>query len=115
MTPHSLAGLIVYSQRPESLLAFYRDQLGIPLMLARHGRLAEHYEATLKHSHVALLPGAPRIVPSFRVADLDAALAAAEAHGATRALDPLDLGEGKRVAGLRGPDGFEIRMIEIHE
>ncbi len=115
MTPHSLAGLIVYGEKPGSLLSFYRDQLGIPLALAKHGRIAEHYEAMLEHSHVALFRGAPRIVPSFRVADLDAALAAAEARGATRALDPLDLGEGKRVAGLRGPDGFEIRLIEIHE
>ena len=115
MTPHSLAGLIIYGEKPESLLSFYRDQLGIPLALAKHGRLADHYEATLEHSHVALLPGAPRIVPSFRVANLDAALTAAEAQGATRALDPLDLGEGKQVAGLRGPDGFEVRLIEIHD
>jgi len=115
MTPQSLAGLIVYSGNPESLLSFYRDQLGIPLAPARHGKIAEHYEAVLEHSHVALFAGEPRIVPSFRVADLGAALAAAEARGAMRALDPLDLGEGKRVAGLRGPDGFEIRLIEIHE
>jgi hypothetical protein len=115
MTPQSLAGLIVYSDKPESLLGFYRDQLGLPLALAKHGRLAEHYEAMLDHSHVALLPGPPRLVPSFRVADLDAALAFAEARGAGRALAPLDLGEGKRVAGLGGPHGFEIRLIEIHE
>ena len=115
MTPQSLAGLIIYGEKPGSLLSFYRDQLGIPLALAWHGRLAEHYEAALEHSHVALLPGAPRIVPSFRVADLNAALAAAETRGATIALKPLDLGEGKRVAGLRGPDGFEVRMIEFHD
>jgi predicted enzyme related to lactoylglutathione lyase len=115
MIPQSLAGLIVYNQKPESLLGFYRDQLGIPLALAKHGRLAEHYEAMLDHSHVALLPGAPRLVPSFRVPDLDAALAYAEARGARPLMAPLDLGEGKRVAGLGGPDGFEIRLIEIHD
>jgi hypothetical protein len=114
MTPHSLAGLIIYNEKPESLLSFYRDQLDIPLALHKHGRLTEHYEASLEHSHVALLPGKPRMVPSFRVADLNAALAAAEERGAIRALDPLDLGGCKRVAGLRGPDGFEIRLIEIH-
>jgi predicted enzyme related to lactoylglutathione lyase len=115
MTPKSLAGLIVYNERPESLLAFYRDQLGIPLALSAHGGMREHYEASLDHSHVALLPGAPRLVPSFRVVDLDAALAYAKARGAAEVLSPLDLGEGKRVAGLGGPDGFEIRLIEIHE
>ncbi|MBV9905977.1 MAG: hypothetical protein JOY52_00285, partial [Hyphomicrobiales bacterium] len=56
MTPKSLAGLIVYNERPESLLAFYRDQLGIPLALSAHGGMREHYEASLDHSHVALLP-----------------------------------------------------------
>jgi hypothetical protein len=113
MTPHSLAGLIVYGDRPQDLLSFYRDQLGLPLALARHGTIKDHYEATLQHSHVALLQGPPRIVPSFRVDDLDAALASAEGRGARKVFGPLDLGEGKRVAGLGGPDGFEVRMIEI--
>jgi hypothetical protein len=76
MTPSSLAGLTVYGEKPGSLLSFYRDQPG--LALARHRWIAEHYEAMLEHSHVALFPGAPRIVPSFRVADLDAALAPCE-------------------------------------
>jgi hypothetical protein len=30
MTPQSLAGLIVYGNKPESLLGLYRDQLGLP-------------------------------------------------------------------------------------
>jgi hypothetical protein len=81
MTPHSLARLIVYGEKRGSLLSFYRDQPGLPLALARHGRIAEHYEAMLEHSHVALFPGAPRIAPSFRVADLDAALAPCEIKG----------------------------------
>ena len=72
--------------------------LSLPLAPARHGRIAEHYDAMLGHSHVALFAGAPRIVPSFRVADLDAALAAAEARGATRA---LDLSEGNRTRYFR--------------
>ncbi len=115
MRPQSLAGLIVYSDNPENLLEFYRDQLGIPLALAKHGRITEHYEALLDHSHVALLQGRPGLVPSFRVADLDAALASAEGRGASRVFGPLDLGEGKRVAGLGGPDGSEIRLIEVHD
>src|SRR6516164_9217963 len=74
----SLAGLAVYGGRPERLLGFYRDRLGIPLALTTHGSVREHYEAAIGETHVALLPGRPRLVPSFRVADLAAALAGAE-------------------------------------
>ena len=103
------------AKSPEACSPSIRDQLGLPLAPARHGRIIEHYEALLEHSHVALFAGAPRIVPSFRVADLDAALAAAEARGATRALDPLDLGEGKGSRVFAARTDFEIRLIEIHE
>jgi hypothetical protein len=95
------------------LLGFYRDRLGIPLALTTHGSVREHYEAAIGETHVALLPGRPRLVPSFRVADLAAALAGAEGGGAIRVFGPLELGGGKRVAGLAGPDGFEVRVVEI--
>jgi hypothetical protein len=111
----SIAGLVVYSGDVAGALSFYRDQMGIPLALARHGGIKDHYEAALRNSHVAIFPGAPRLVPSFRVANLTQALMAAENRGAARVFGPMDLGEGKRVAGVSAPDGFEIRMIEIHD
>jgi hypothetical protein len=83
ITPHSLAGLI-YGEKRGSLLSFYRGQPGLPLALARHGRIAEHYEAMIEHSRVALFPGAPRIAPSFRVAAPGAALAPCEIKGRKR-------------------------------
>jgi len=109
----SLVGLIVYARDFDGALKFFRDGLGAPLALDSHGQIKAHYETMLGQTHLALFPGAPRLVPSFRVARLDVALAAVEERGIKVLLPPLDLGEGMRVAGVAGPDGAEIRLIEI--
>lgn len=113
MTVQSLVGLGVYSDDPAAPLAFFRDQLGVPLALHNHGPVKPHHEALIGGTHIALFKGKPRLVPVFHVADLAGTLAVAEARGAVRAYGPAELGEGKRIAALAGLDGFEIRLIEI--
>ena len=113
MSIQSLTGIVIHSPSLEGALAFYRDQLGLPLMAASHGPIKQHHEALLGGTHVALWPGQARFVPVFRVTKLRAALAQCEALGAMRAFDPIALGEGKTVVGLRTPDGAEVRLIEI--
>jgi catechol 2,3-dioxygenase-like lactoylglutathione lyase family enzyme len=113
MSLEKLTGLVIYSADVPAALAFYREQLGLPLAAASHGPIKQHHEALIGQTHVALWPGKPRLVPVFRVPSLAPALAACEARGARRSCDPIALGEGKTVVGLVGADGFEVRLIEI--
>ncbi len=108
MTPKSLAGFIVYNERPESLLAFYRDQLGVPLALAAPGECGSitRLRSTIRISRFCRARrGLRRRSGSLT---LTQSSPTRKARGAIQVMSPLDLGEGKRVAGLRGPDGFEI-------
>jgi hypothetical protein len=108
----TLAGLIIYSPEPERIADFLREHASIPLAPHRHGRLPEHLEA-FRGIHFAVWKGgAPRVVPSFRVPDLSAAVARAQASGARLVHDPIELGEGKRLAALTAGE-VEIRFIQI--
>jgi len=122
MLDPTLAGLILYAPDADRLAAFYRDAVGIPLAPHRHGDIKEHLEGWLpagaqpaSRVHVALWPGPARIVPTLRVADVEAAARALVAAGAAQLHPPLELGEGKRLVSLRDPGGSEIRVIEISE
>lgn len=118
----ALAGVILYGPDPGPLAAFYRDALGIPFETHTHGPVKEHQEAWFPAGtqpgarvHVALWGGPARIVPSFRVANVEDAARALVAAGATALHPVLELGEGKRLVSLRDPGGNEVRVIEIRE
>ena len=113
MSIETLAGIVIYSPALETALAFYRDQLGLPLVAAAHGPVKRHHEGLIGQTHVALWPGPARIVPVFRVSQLSATLALCEERGMRRSFGPIALGEGKVVSGLCAPDGEEVRLIEI--
>ena len=114
----SVAGLVLYSPQPKSLAEFYRHALGLSLDVANHGHMGDHYEGLVGGVHVAIWDqqkghAAASLVPTFRVqriADFESALVAA---GATVGHRPIDLGDGKRVAGYADPDQRPFRLIEF--
>jgi predicted enzyme related to lactoylglutathione lyase len=112
----AVAGVIVSSDQPHGLAGFYRDVLGIDLEGTDHGPAA-HYHGMIGKTFVAILPrsigGDQAVTPSFAVHDVDAAVAALTARGAELALPPIDIGDGKRVAIVRDPDGNALRLVEL--
>jgi predicted enzyme related to lactoylglutathione lyase len=115
----SFAGLVFYSPRPIELVAFYRDALGLPIEPAEHGTVGPHFEGSVGGTHVAFW-GEERhmsgpLVPVFRTRDVNASGARLVDAGARQIHKPIDLGEGKRVAGFFAPDGRPIRLIEISD
>jgi predicted enzyme related to lactoylglutathione lyase len=120
MNVESVSAVLFYSPDPARLAQFYRAHLGIPFELDRHGAIREHQEADLGDIHLAVLkgrgPGADGggISTTFRVHGLDA-FAKRLGEAGTPLLQPiLDLGEGKRVASFRDPDGNAFNLVEIH-
>jgi catechol 2,3-dioxygenase-like lactoylglutathione lyase family enzyme len=120
----SLSAVVFTSPDPERLAGFYRARLGIPLEAASHGPMKDHQEGWLGDPerggvHVAVLKGrqpdaaSGGPAPTFRVRGLAACVAELEAAG-TRPLHKIaDLGEGKRVASFRDPDGNIFRLIDL--
>ncbi len=115
----SFSALTMHSAKPDRLVAFYRDALGLPLAPHEHGTVGEHHEGDLGEVHLAVWKASPRVggpfVPVFRVEDLDASCASLDALGVPALHKTLDLGEGKRVVTFTDPDGNAFRLIEIRD
>jgi predicted enzyme related to lactoylglutathione lyase len=119
MNVESVSAVLFFSPEPARLAAFYRTHLGIPFEPDHHGAIRDHLEADLGDVHLAVLEGPGRSVgavgisPTFRVRGLDAFVKSLRDAGAP-ALEPvLDLGDRKRVASFRDPDGNTFNLIEI--
>jgi predicted enzyme related to lactoylglutathione lyase len=119
MTVEFLSALVFFSPAPEPLAAFYRTHLGIPFEHHGHGPIRDHLEADLGGVHMAVLKGrAPArdgggVAPTFRVEDLDAAVGRLRASDVHPTRKILELGDGKRVATYRDPDGNTFSLIEV--
>ena len=120
MNVESVSAIVFFSPDPERLAAFYRTQLGIPLAQEAHGPMRHHHEADLGDVHVAVLkgraPGGPDaggVAPTFRVRNIDACIADLTASGVPPTRKIMELGDGKRLATFRDPDGNAFHLIDL--
>jgi predicted enzyme related to lactoylglutathione lyase len=119
MKVESVSAVLFFSPEPARLAEFYETTLGIPFEMDHHGAIRDHLEADLGEVHLAVLKGhGPNpegggISPTFRVTGLDAFVATLGAAGVVPLQRVLDLGEGKRVASFRDPDGNSFNLIEL--
>ena len=118
MATNFLTGIIMFSQEPQRLAAFYRDTLGIPFDLAQHGNLAEHIECELNNIHFAILKkgqilSGSNIIPSFAVPNLRDFLEQLVQRDIKPLHPIIDLGEGKSISTISDPDGNAVRLIQF--
>ena len=107
-----LSGVIMSSEYPERLAKFYKDVMGIPMMLNRHGASPDHWECDYHGIHFAILDqknaGKPsqHIVPSFYIESIDRFVAEnnIESHE-----EVMDLGDALSI-GFKDPDGNTVRL-----
>ncbi|GAB4020398.1 VOC family protein [Spirosoma koreense] len=108
-----LSGVIMSSPEPERLANFYRDVLGIPLALNRHGNTPEHWECDYSGIHYAVLKQAVNAqanlntVLSFRVDDIERFV---KTHNIPLIHPIMDLGEGAYIVSFNDPDGNILRL-----
>ncbi|MBD2757712.1 VOC family protein [Spirosoma validum] len=108
-----LTGVIMSSPEPSRLATFYRDVLGIPLALNRHGNTPEHWECNYNGIHYAVLkqkvttPANVNTVLSFAVDDIEGFVSA---HNILLIHPIMDLGEGAFIASFNDPDGNILRF-----
>lgn len=121
-----LSAVHLVSSDAETLAAFYRDVLGVPLVEQQDGDV-RHWECALGDLHFAVLSDAaaslegadapsPRaggaIRLGFAVFDIDAVCEKLEQHGLELLYSPKDLGWCKMTA-IVDPDGNYVELTEL--
>lgn len=120
----SISAVTITSAHPEALADFYRARLGIAIEPSSHGPMRRHFEgwlgaperggvhfAVLKGPAPARAAGGPAV--TFRVRGIEACVAELQAAGVPLVHRIADLGEGKRLASFRDPDGNVFRLIDL--
>jgi predicted enzyme related to lactoylglutathione lyase len=108
-----LTGLIMSSKNPDRLAKFYKEVLGLPLQLNRHGNLPEHWECDFENIHYAILKdhntdiASSNFVPSFEVDDINEFV---KQHEVAMLHPLMNLGGGSFVGSIADADGNVVRL-----
>jgi len=101
------------SAHPEQLANFYRDVMGIPMVLSHHGTSPDHWECDFRGIHFAILSRnigdekpTDSIVPSFYVDDIDKFISD---NNIKTEEEIMDLGNAFSI-GFKDPDGNTVRL-----
>lgn len=114
-----VSAVLLVSRNAERLATFYRDVLGLPLVVEQHDDQPPHWGCTLGDLHFAVhpadddhAPGVGAIKLAFAVFDVDEVAERIEAGGVGLLYAPKDLGWCKMTA-IRDPDGNYIELTEL--
>jgi predicted enzyme related to lactoylglutathione lyase len=120
MRVHSLSAVVFVSAQPERLAAFYNRHLGLGFERRAHGPIASHHEARIGDMRFAIVPGssatpgpASGVCPTFLVNGVDGFVADLAAAGIAEREPIRPLGEGKRLASFRDPEGNGFQLIDL--
>ncbi len=118
-----LSAILLVSENPKRLAAFYRDTIGLPLEDEEHGETDPHYGCELGDLHFAIHPvsnfkgggsGVGAVKLAFTVFDLQAFVAKVENLGIKFDYAPKDLGFSI-MTSLRDPDGNTAEFTQLSE
>jgi predicted enzyme related to lactoylglutathione lyase len=108
-----MTGLIMSSDDPNKLATFYKNVLGLPLALNKHGHLPEHWECDFEGIHYAILKdkkndvASSNFVPSFEVDNIGEFV---KQHDLSMLHPLMDLGDGFYVGSITDTDGNVVRL-----
>lgn len=106
--------ITLWVQAYDDCLAFYRDQLGLPLETADANFAQFSTQGTRLYLH--RLGSAPTLREHsleihFEVPDVDQAYAALLARGVEFDSPPANMPWGTRMAACRDPEGFHVEIV----
>lgn len=118
-----LSAVLLVSEDPARLAAFYRDVLGVPLVEEQHGGALPHWGCTLGDVHFAVHPvatfpdrrsGVGAVKLAFTVFDVHEVARRLEAGGTPLLYPPRDTGFFWSTAVL-DPDGNLLELTEMRD
>ena len=117
------SGILLVSENPARLAAFYRDVLEIPLEEEQHDETLPHWGATLGDVHFAIHPiedfpdgksGVGAVKLAFTVFDVRALAERLQERGVSLLYPPRDEGFFVSTA-LLDPDGNFVQLVQYPE
>lgn len=118
-----LSAVLIISENPERLAAFYKNVIGLPLKTESHGDTEPHYGCELGDLHFAIHPaenfpdqkiGTGSVRLAFTTFDIQKLAAQIEGSGYYLAYPIKDQGFAKMTA-LHDPDGNYIEFTQLSE
>ena len=122
--PLAIAAVLLFSERPERLARFYREQMAVPLRPIRVPGLAAHWAADIGHVYLSIWPtrdGETGEAPpnaanggagvAFQVRDVVADFRRLTAAGVPVVFPPRRTAVGI-LARLRDPDGNALELVQ---
>jgi len=115
------SAVLIVSENPARLAAFYRDVVGVPLTEESHGASLPHYGATLGDLHFAIHPvetfpdrrhGVGAVKLAFNVFDIEEVVSRLESKGVQLLYRPHDTGFFISTA-INDPDGNFIEFTQM--
>jgi len=116
-----LSAVLVVSENPERLAAFYRNVVGVPLKDEAHDTSLPHYGCNLGDTHFAIHPvetfpdkrhGVGAVKVAFSVFDINALVGRLESKGVKLLYPPHDTGFFISTA-INDPDGNYIEFTQM--
>jgi catechol 2,3-dioxygenase-like lactoylglutathione lyase family enzyme len=110
-----VSAILIHSHQAETLRAWYRDVLGLPLDQETNGfLLGDLYLGIDGHSQVSAGPLEPyRIMLSLDTNDIQADVAALKAKGVRFVRLPEQEPWGGMIATLEDPDGNYVQLMQL--
>lgn len=121
MNLKSICGVILASNNPEKLAAFYSSLFDIAFEREQHGDLIEHYGIDIGEIHLGIHPpenlgktevGNSSISIAYNVDSLSDVLKRLGEQNAVEVLPPHDEGFGM-VASYKDPEGNQFEVVEL--
>lgn len=121
MPIHAVGAILLISDRPADLAAFYRDTVGLPIKEERHDDIPLHYGCEIGDTHFAIHPSAdwpgqpaPNAQSPVIVFHTDDVVATYErlVAGGVAATPPFDHGFATLTA-FRDPDGHSVQIMKL--
>jgi len=115
MTIQTVGAILLFSDEPERLLAFYRNRLGIPIEEETHPGAARHYGGRVGDTHFAihhsrLNRGRPGVAFSLGTLDLEQYLSQHDVQPLHR---PIPMGNGACRTTIKDPDGNTVSLVQL--
>jgi predicted enzyme related to lactoylglutathione lyase len=118
-----LSAVLIVSEDPARLAAFYREVVGVPLQDEQHGGSKAHYGCNLGDVHFAIHPidtfpdkrhGVGAVKLAFNVFDMNAMVEKLKARGIKLLYPPSDTGFFISTA-INDPDGNFIEFTQLRD
>lgn len=118
-----ISGIILVSEKPAELAAFYRDVLRVPLEAEEHAGTQPHWGCDLGDVHFAIHPvqdfpdgqsGVGAVKIALNVFDIEAVAEQLRAAGQTLLYPPRDTGFFLSTA-LQDPDGNLVELTQMSD